>query len=171
MKAEQGTLVTDATGNRRIRLGDAKKAARGPSNLPKVSLGDILLGTVTITGNDDTELHVKPLTLNGLALLNDLYKAEGGVEGISGREMTMEDYLRFATVLINQDRPLSERFTEAQIGDKIDAENMAIITAAVMEAVRPLLASLGPTEAQANPLTGANSPTGALASSAGTVNS
>ena len=165
---DQGRLVVDANGAKRIVLSDVHLGKKD-GEPERLSLYQILKGDVVITGNDDREIRLKPLTLNGYATLEEMYAAEGGLECLSRRKATIRDYVRIATVMANQDAPEDQQLTEREVGGILTMENYQPF-------VRLIVAVLaGPTKGGAatepatptSPPTGPRSSTSALSDSAG----
>lgn len=159
--------VDPATGERRVRIGDLR--TKPSDDTIKLSLYEILRGEIRMDLPDDKVVRLKPLTLGGLAVLQEMYSALGGLESLSGKELKIADYIKFATVLVNQDMPLNERVSEDEVGRMLNAENMPLITALINDVMTgPLFGSPGttpaPTGASQN---GKPSFTSSLASTAG----
>ena len=156
---DQGRLVVDSTGAKRIVLSDVHLGSK-EGEPERLSLYQILKGDIVITGNDDREIRLKPLSLNGYATLEEMYAAEGGLDFLSKRSATIRDYVRIATVMANQDAPEDQQLTERDVGNILTMENYQPF-------VRLIVAVLaGPTKgvAATAPVTPTNAPTGPLSS-------
>lgn len=162
------------SGEVRIRLKDVapRKGAADAEVLQPYKLSEILRGAVVLVdGKGEEVVRLKPLTLYGLATLEDLYEPEGGIAVLAVRKSNTRDFLRFATVLANQELPAEDQMTEAEIGNLVSASNYKIVSQLVEEAIAPLFEALAEiaaaTPRAAGAPGGAGSSTGSLISSAG----
>lgn len=159
--ATRGRAVVDPkTGDKRIRLSEL--AARPSENETELTLYQILRGEIKVEGNEDTVVRLKPLTLDGLAILEEAYADEGGLAVLSRRPATTRDYIRIAAILHNDGAPDDKQLTEKQIAKAIDARLMGVISRLMNEVIT------GPLEAAAAQLpTAADLAAAGLGSSTG----
>jgi hypothetical protein len=175
MKSQKGRLKVDpATGEKRITLTEIGKPKRAADEIV-LTLAQILHGTVRMeSGDDKRPIRIKPMNLNSLATLQDLYEEEGGFEILAKRAMTLADYRRIATVLANQDlSPGETPLTEDDIGRLVDAENYGVLVALIGRAMAPFNRALEFVEATPTPtasLVGTDSSITVLKSSVGSPN-
>lgn len=148
---QRGKVYETASGEKRIRLVDIRKAKENREQVYEVSLADILLTGTTIEGPDDRIIRLKPINLKGLAALT---KAYGNDLKTLANNNDIETVIRIATILANQDQPEDAHYTEDEIAQLLNIEILPIINELIMDLINPLFA---PAEADMNnnPTTGA----------------
>lgn len=170
--ATKGRIVVDpATGDRRIRLSDI--AAPNREDEVELSLYDILRGEVRAKSGPHKFVRLKPLTLNGLAVLQEAFKDRGGLESLAKR-VAPADVITIATVLANDNEPPERQLTEEQVGKMLNASQLPAILQLINEVLAgPLVAAGGQAPAAAEteprPVDGRGSSSGARRSSAGAL--
>lgn len=141
-RAVKGTVVVDPkTGDKRIKVADMVPAKKREDEV-ELSLYQILKGEVRVE-DGNKYLRLKPLTLEGLAILEELYADEGGLAVLGTRKSTTRDMIRFATVLANDGLPEDEKKSEQEIGRMLTADALPKLTTLIQELVSgPLSAAV-----------------------------
>ena len=138
-KKVKGTAYTTDTGERRIRLVDLKKINKyQEEDVYSVKLSDIILGGVTFEGEDGKEVRLCPINMKGMAMLERLM--DGNLKALAGGDMDLTTTISIATILVNQDLPLSEHVTDDEIGRMMIPQIMEVVNNLIAEMVRPLFA-------------------------------
>lgn len=167
--AIKGKVVIDPkTGDRRIRLSDLAPKKPGADEI-ELSLYQILKGELTIEQGKDRVVRLKPITLDGLATLEESYAAEGGLSVFSRRLPTTKDYVTFATIMANDHAPEGKTLTAKEVGKLLNAEQMPFISKLINELISGPLDAAAAADPGVTPAAdgGPGSSTGAPNSSGG----